>query len=285
MKSMLNKITFAIGLSTALLVSSVSADELSESFTYADSVAAKLQEGLHSSSPSLRKHLVRVDNSAPEFVEQYGGDLVPVILTGKRFMSNKEGTYLLQPQTTFMITDNGLKNTSEALMEIELASSTKWPSLPLPEGIAKTGDLYVFTDPTCGYCTKVDEEVEQYLTSGVQVHYIPYPRAGVSNLEQPGFSRWAAAACSDEPAKAYHEIALGTLDKYEAPININAPCIDIVKDGYAYGQLLGLTGTPYLFAKSVSGTVVATPGYMPAEQLGPQIGIVIKRDLGMDLLR
>jgi hypothetical protein len=205
------------------------------------------------------------------------------MFSGKRFLTDKSGKSLVDPNTTFIISGEGVVRAGDILMDLDIkATANKWPSLSLAQGVEKQGDLYVVSDPTCGYCQKVDEEAQEYLDNGIQVHYIPYPRSGLGT-DFPGYQKWAAALCSDNPAKAYHAISAGKGSDYPVPTDLNAPCTDLIEAGYKFGQMIGVEGTPYMYGINVNGTIFKTPGYVPVKDFSAKIGIFIK-DTGASAL-
>jgi hypothetical protein len=267
-----------LGLSvTTIMGTNVSAQEgpALELENLAD-VSTKLQQRLHQSSESLRSLVPELDQTASAYVAMKQSEYVPVVIAGKRFMTDLEGSILIDPKSSYSVTEaDGLQRVSDTLMDLDFSAvdSNFWLSHELPEGVEKTGDLYVVTDPTCGYCKQVEKEVDSYLASGIQVHYIPYPRTGVVDRNKAGFKMWSQAACSDFPAKAYKKIALGDGSEYPAPENLNDECTEVITKGFAYGQKIGVTGTPFMYAVSVDGIKVTNPGYVPASDLAPRIGV------------
>lgn len=275
-------------LSLAVALTVFSSASFAESANSMSDEFESLKQKLHSVSPTLRQVDMSVDeiNSNEEFRSGLGKDYMAVVLQGKRLLVRKNGQEIVEPSGLYIAGKTGLERASSNLVKIDMKQSAgKWPSLPVPEGVDKTGDLYVLSDPTCGYCHKIEEEAERYLMSGIEIHYIPYPRSGVSDINAAGMSRWAAAACADNPGQAYHEISLGNLDKYEVPTDINQKCIDVVRDGYAFGQRIGISGTPFMYAESVSGHTFTQGGYVSVDNVGPSIGIMIKSDGGELLLK
>lgn len=235
---------------------------------------------------SKAKGLVELKISAFEesevraFREITGSDLSPVSVSGSTYLTDAEGKVLISPSGNFYVDKNGVKPIIGALAASALGEGTvdKFPSHALPEGVSKTADLYVFTDPTCGYCRKVDEEVQSYLGSGVVVHYIPYPRGGLSP-QNPGYQMLSNALCSsddkEKQAIAYHEITMNIdAGKYNKPGN--ADCAKLVETGYKLGGKIGVTGTPLLHLIPVKGDAVTVPGYSPVKTLLAGAGITYK---------
>tara|TARA_Y100000310_G_scaffold86458_1_gene83331 strand:- start:22 stop:891 length:870 start_codon:yes stop_codon:yes gene_type:complete len=241
---------------------------------------------LRAASPSLSRAEITLDDSYfnKNYDKFFGEDVIPVMISGGRFMASKDGSVLSRPDATFYTSTGSLQLAQSQLLKLDMDPSvkSKWPSLKVPEGVEKKGDLFVLTDPTCGYCHKVEEDMDVYLSSGIEVHYIPYPRAGVHDIKSQGMALWGAAACSDEPAKAYHEISTGAVDKYPLPKDANAECLDVVKEGYAYGRKIGISGTPFMYIVNSSQDSYAQPGYARAVDLLPKVGLFVK-DAGAEL--
>lgn len=146
--------------------------------------------------------------------------------------------------------------------------------------IDKIGTLYVFTDTTCGYCVKLHNEIDQLLSAGVEVKYIPYPRSGVEEKvpvsqnpdgslqygENEALNHLAQIMCAQDKQTALTEMKRQTAGlKYDtADYQKNkAQCVGYVKEGYLAGQKVGFNGTPFLYLST--GDVI--PGYNPADQI------------------
>lgn len=130
----------------------------------------------------------------------------------------------------------------------------------LADGVEHIGDMYVFTDPTCPYCHRVHAEIEEYQEAGVKVHYIPYPRSGVSNNGRD-FQQLSNILCADDQVAAmtaYKES--GDTSAYDGQ---GEACEDQVAAGYRAGQQIGVSGTPFIYLS----TGDAIPGYNPASQI------------------
>ncbi|MGR5451390.1 thioredoxin fold domain-containing protein [Vibrio sp. PNB22_3_1] len=116
--------------------------------------------------------------------------------------------------------------------------------------------ITVFTDFTCPWCTKVHEELDQYLAAGVTVEYVPYPRNG----EDDEVARVMSGILkSDDPNKAFNmafarDERLLDLREDEASL--------AVKTNLAVIRSLGVNSTPTFF---INGMVIDR--YVPAENL------------------
>ncbi|WP_213996602.1 bifunctional protein-disulfide isomerase/oxidoreductase DsbC [Arsukibacterium sp.] len=117
--------------------------------------------------------------------------------------------------------------------------------------------VYAFTDPTCGYCQKLHNEMKQYNDAGITIRYLAFPRGGLNSktaLEMQHL--W----CSRNQQKA---MDLAKDGKRNPP----AMCDNPVKQHYELGQSFGINGTPALVL--ASGRII--PGYQPVAGLLNQL--------------
>lgn len=111
----------------------------------------------------------------------------------------------------------------------------------------------VFTDITCGYCTKLHKEIQGYNEQGITVRYLAYPRQGVdSEAEKNMTSVW----CAPDRMAAFDSAMAGKAIK-PATCNID------LKRHYMLGSLFGIQGTPAIV---IDGTTVQ-PGYSAPSEL------------------
>lgn len=127
------------------------------------------------------------------------------------------------------------------------------------KNVENIGTLYVFTDPTCGFCQRLHHEIEQYQSAGVTVKYIPYPRSGYTNNGQD-YIELKKIVCSTNPQDAMTDFKNRTAGTKYDNYGSEQKCHDIVEAGYKYGQEVGLSGTPFLYLST--GKVI--PGYNSA---------------------
>lgn len=115
----------------------------------------------------------------------------------------------------------------------------------------------VFTDPTCGYCRKLHNEMKDYNDAGITVRYLAFPRNGLGSdtylqMQHIWCSKNSQAAMTD--AKNGEEIT-------------PAMCSNPVKAQYELGQSFGISGTPAIILPS--GRLI--PGYQPVKALLAQL--------------
>jgi thiol:disulfide interchange protein DsbC len=127
--------------------------------------------------------------------------------------------------------------------------------------------ITVFTDIDCGYCRKLHSEIDQYLTEGIEVRYLAFPRAGI---ESPSYDTavavWCAADRNDAITKA----------KRDEPVP-ERTCKNPVAKQMELGKMLGVSGTPAIFLEG--GELV--PGYQPAKALAATLDGMSKNGGGV----
>jgi thiol:disulfide interchange protein DsbC len=122
--------------------------------------------------------------------------------------------------------------------------------------------VYVFTDPTCGYCRKLNHERADYSANGINLVYMPYSRSGPGTFS---YNELVDIFCSGDRVAA---MDLAKSDKGEEiksmpNYKIEESCKNEVKQSQEMGQRLGVTGTPALF--TADGHFF--PGYVEAPKL------------------
>jgi thiol:disulfide interchange protein DsbC len=141
--------------------------------------------------------------------------------------------------------------------EIPKLSDDDMVVFPSTTGETK-GSLYVFTDPTCGYCQKLHQEVEQYSSAGIAVKYIPYPRSALED-GQAGYEQTKQIMCADDKLEAMTKIKDGSHGGTFVKESYDDECVAKVAKGKELGMKVGLSGTPFLYLST--GEVI--PGYQP----------------------
>lgn len=117
--------------------------------------------------------------------------------------------------------------------------------------------VHVFTDPSCGYCRKLHNEMKDYLKAGITVRYLAYPRAGVSS--ETGLQMQHIWCAKDKQ---------GAMDNAKEDKKVaKAMCQNPVASHYELGQFIGVTGTPAVIMPD--GQLV--PGYMPVAAMLQQL--------------
>lgn len=244
---------------------------------------SSVAELMSSISPQLKPDSFKYDAKLHEaFYKKTGTDFVPLSINGKEYFTDVNGEGIIEPASLIVADDGAIARANEVLVDYRFENmEVDWITKSLDEGVEKKADLYVFTDPTCGYCRKVDEEIEIYRSNGIQMHYIPFPRGGI-NPGNPGFLSWAKAACAEKPADAYHDIMMGKpeANSYKAPSSYDEECVKIVSQGYKFGGEVGVSGTPFIYGVSTGGIKMQRSGYDQAQNIAASLGIVVRNASG-----
>lgn len=179
--------------------------------------------------------------------------LLQVMTEKGLFYTSKDGKYLLQARIYDI--ENGMRNLSEeALGNVRLDGLAEFEDAVI-EYKAKNEKyvVNVFTDITCGYCRKLHNEMDQYNDLGITVRYLAFPRGGLNSRTYTDMvSVWCATDKQD------------AMDKAKAGGSVpNKSCDSKVAEEYAFGQKIGVNGTPNIIMPD--GSVI--PGYQPPKKL------------------
>jgi thiol:disulfide interchange protein DsbC len=141
---------------------------------------------------------------------------------------------------------------------IALAEFGEQHMVVFPADGEELGKLKVFTDPSCGYCRKLHQEVSDLQAGGVTVEYIPFPRMGPgSPTAQTLENIW----CAVDPNMAL-SVAMEVI---EGEVGTASGCdaAKAVEKGYELAMALGLQGTPVMFIENGN----RIDGWVPADKL------------------
>lgn len=123
------------------------------------------------------------------------------------------------------------------------------------QGVEK-GQVYVFTDVSCGYCMKFHSEVPELNSKGITVKYAAWPRAGAESADGKVMKDvW----CSEDRRDAMNKA------KTRQPVPpAKETCTNqVIRDQVMLGHKMGIDGTPALF--DPEGHKLG--GYVPANEL------------------
>jgi thiol:disulfide interchange protein DsbC len=168
------------------------------------------------------------------------------------YMSD-DGRYLLQGRFIDLETQTDLTDAAQASLRRErLANLDRGEFVTFGPEDAEY-ELMVFTDPDCGYCRRLHEQMDQYTSNGIRIHYLAFPRAGVGSQT---YDKMVSVWCSHD-----QNAAMDVAKSGQTPPR--ATCDNPVEKQYQLGQALGVTGTPSMM--TFDGDMI--PGYVPPEQL------------------
>lgn len=169
------------------------------------------------------------------------------------FYVSEDAKYLLQARIYNL--DEGMRNeTEEALGDVRLSGLQQFEDAMIEYTADKEKYVVnIFTDISCGYCRKLHNEMVQYNDLGITVRYLAFPRGG---LNSQSYTDMVSVWCADDKQQA--------MDNAKAGGTVaNKSCETKVAEQYAFGQKIGVNGTPNIIMPD--GSVI--PGYQPPAQL------------------
>lgn len=169
------------------------------------------------------------------------------------FYASEDGKFLMQARI-YNIEQGMLNETEKALSAMRLSGIEEFKDATI-EYKAKNEKyvVTVFTDINCGYCRKLHAQMDKYNELGITVHYLAYPREGLSSQTyQNMISVW----CADDPKQALTDAKNGKTLAAKS-------CDSKIAEEYAFGQRIGVNGTPNIILPN--GSII--PGYQPPELL------------------
>lgn len=179
--------------------------------------------------------------------------LLQVMTERGLFYTSLDAKYFLQARVYNL--EEGMRNETEVALSGARLEGLETFENDVIEYKAKNEKYVVniFTDITCGYCRKLHNEMDQYNDLGITVRYLAFPRGG---LQTKSYQDMVSVWCADNPQQAMTEAKNGSqvADK---------SCETKVAQQYAFGQRMGVSGTPNIVMPD--GSVI--PGYQPPAQL------------------
>lgn len=113
--------------------------------------------------------------------------------------------------------------------------------------------LYVFTDISCPYCTRLHQDVPELNRLGVAVEYLAYPRAGIQS--EPG-QVMNGAWCADDRQSSLDAAFAGKGQPGKG-------CSQVLRRHVEAARLLEVEGTPTIY--TTDGRQLG--GYLPPAEL------------------
>ena len=218
---------------------------LSVSFAHAaetDKTAAAIKETLHNNYEQLIGPVDQVNKSPI-------AGLYEVVTGDHIFYTDKNAQYLIDGQ---MFDLKGRSNITEARSRKLFA--VDFNKLPLELAVKKvkgngSRKMAYFTDPNCGYCKKLEHEMQN--VTDVTLYLFLYP------IFQGSDEKVQAIWCSSDKVKTWDDLMLNGVQP--APAKCDTPSAQVL----ALGKKLRVNGTPAL----IFANGVINPGYMPAADL------------------
>ena len=103
-------------------------------------------------------------------------------------------------------------------------------------------------------CRQFHDQIDAYLSLGIKVHYLAYPRAGIGS---DSYNKIASAWCNTDPNNSLTLLKQGReIDRLLCEDNP-------VESHFELGRAMGVQGTPSIVTEE--GKMI--PGYLPPEDL------------------
>lgn len=203
----------------------------------------------------LKNDLVKVFGGHPDAVNEAPVDgLYEVTYGPKLYYVSLDGRYLFTGELYDLKSRTNLTEQNRAGARLKALSAIDESSMIVYKAKGEEKHVVtVFTDIDCGYCRKLHSGMAKMNELGITVRYMAFPRAGINS---PSYDKAVSVWCAKDRNKAMDVAKSG---KKPEPATCDAP----VKEHYAMGQMLGVTGTPALVLQD--GTLM--PGYLPPQQL------------------
>ena len=187
-------------------------------------------------------------------------NLYQIISGGEVFYASKDGKHIFSGGLHSF--DHELENKSDlALRKYHVKQLDKNDDLISFKAINEKHVVYVFTDPTCGFCRKLHYSLAKYNRRGITVKYIPWPRGGEylnNGLTNPTFEKFRNALCSRNKKKMVNNLF------YKGKAQNNKNCsADKLRNYIQVGKDIGVNVTPIII--DASGHFM--PGFKEPDQL------------------
>jgi thiol:disulfide interchange protein DsbC len=182
--------------------------------------------------------------------------LLQVFTNKGLFFTSKDGQYFIEGNI-YDLTNKVLVNDEQMRPYIQQQVEAQKSGVIEYRAADEKYVINVFTDPTCGYCRKLHNEMKDYNKAGITVRYMAFPRGGMGSET---YLQMQHIWCSKD--------SRGAMDNAKNGDNVKpAMCTNPVKAQYELGQSFGISGTPAIILPS--GRLI--PGYQPAKALLAQL--------------
>lgn len=169
-----------------------------------------------------------------------------------------DGRYLLQGDLIDLDEQVNLSEQSRSDSRRELVSALTDDEAIMFSPAETKHAVTVFTDVDCTYCRKLHGEIDEYMSHGIAVRYVLYPRNG------PASRAWSTSEdvlCARDQGKA---LTAAKLDREFQTSKCDAA---MLTKHYTLGQDIGLSGTPAIVLED--GSIIS--GYLPPAALNMRL--------------
>ena len=216
---------------------------------YAENNVQILKEKIEKSMPGLTIDSLKESPISGVYELVSAGDVAYVSGDGEHMI---QGTLYNVP-TKKNLTDKTLAS----LRKDYVKELDKTPLLIYPAKGKALHTITVFTDPSCPYCHRMNEEMQTYADAGITIRYALYARMGSNNNTSRQLQE---IICAQDPKSA-----LNIFFKASNRPSEGGDCkkVEGLNKIASLAPKLGLEGTPHI----VMSNGVAFSGYQPAQEL------------------
>lgn len=233
--------------------------------TIAAALSLLLAAGVNAADVDPKLEAVRAKMSGmfefidPEHVNQSPMDGWYTIQKGSivAYVSD-DGRYLLQGDLIDLESSVNLSEQSRSESRRALMESLDDEDAILFSPAEPKYSVTVFTDVDCTYCRKLHSQIDEYMSQGIAVRYVLYPRNG------PASRAWTTSEdvlCSRDRNGAL------TAAKLDREFQTSKCDASMLTRHYTLGQEVGLSGTPAIVLED--GTLIG--GYVTPTALGARL--------------
>jgi thiol:disulfide interchange protein DsbC len=202
-------------------------------------VLASAQERAELSQEELAAEFPGID--AKDVLEAPVPGMYEVAIGSSVAYVSKDGRYILQGDLYDLDDNANLTERRRSTARVEMLSKVDPETMIVfsPGGDAVKHVVTIFTDIDCGYCRQFHREIAKVNALGIEVHYLFYPRTG------PDTESWYKAEkvwCAEDRKTALTEAKLG------GQVPDDSCESNPVESHYDLGNLIGVRGTPSIFA-------------------------------------
>ena len=198
-------------------------------------------------------------NVSLERVQPAGyGDLFEVMAGGELLYTDANASFLIRG-TLYDL------NTAQAVSEqrLQVLNAVKFEELPLDKAIKIVrGDgsrrMAVFEDPNCGYCKRIERDLQAI--DNVTVYVFLFPILGADSS-----TKSAAVWCAADRGKAWLDLMVRDIAPPVAPASCTTPFAEVV----AFGNAKRIRGTPTIIFGSGERIAAALRTDDIEKRLGP----------------
>lgn len=119
-------------------------------------------------------------------------------------------------------------------------------------------EVFVFTDYTCPFCRNLHDKMDEFLSNGVSVNYIFYPRAigmqGQDAMAEEIATNMRSAWCSDDQQSATDTLFARRTVPYATCEKNDGKLDSPIRQHYILGMMFDISGTPLIVGSNGATT-------------------------------